>query len=346
MSLQGTIAKLILALPDKWLLKLSGGQPHIVDGRTLDLHLQFLMHSGRKNPQIHTLGVQGARDAANGAISMLKAKPEPGIAISDSTIASEDGHRIPIRIYRPEEQNPRAPLMVYYHQGGGVVGDLDWPNAFCSMISKAAGCPVISVDYRLAPEHKFPKGLEDCITAYEWGLRNAESLGAPSGMAAIGGDSMGGNFSAIIAQEMQRQQKPAPELQLLIYPATNIDAEFPSRTVHGATFTLTTETMNWFMAEYLPETAKPDDLLISPALEVNLSGLPPAIVVTAGFDPLVDEGDSYARKLDDAGVEVMHKRYDSLAHGFTAFTRASPGADAACREIAIMVHDMYEKRYS
>lgn len=346
MSLQGIIAKLLLALPKTWLLKLSGGTPHKVGDRTLDLHSQFLMHSGRKNPPIHTLGAEGARETANAAIAMLKAKPEPGVTISDSTIPAEDGYRIPIRIYRPEFQNPKAPLMVYYHQGGGVVGTLDWPNAICSMISRTAGCPIISVDYRLAPEHKFPTGLEDCIAAYEWGLRNAESLGAPSGMASIGGDSMGGNFSAIIAQEMRRQQKPAPELQLLIYPATDIVTEYPSQKEHGQTFTLTTETMDWFMKEYLPEGVDHKDLRISPAQEVDFSGLPRAIVITAGFDPLVDEGDAYARKLSDAGVEVMHKRYDRLAHGFTAFTRASPAADAACREIAEMVHKMYQTHQS
>lgn len=345
MSLQGILAKLFLALPETWLLKFSGGKPHSVEGRTLDPHLQFLMHSGRKNPHLHTLGVEGAREGSNAMIGMLRAKPESGVAISDSTIAATDGHRIPVRIYRPEHQNPKAPLMVYYHQGGGVIGNLDWPNAFCSMISNTAGCPVLSVDYRLAPEHKFPTGLEDCITAYEWGLRNAESLGAPSGKAAIGGDSMGGNFSAIIAQEMQRHQKPAPELQLLIYPATLLEEQFPSRTVFGETFTLRADTMDWFMREYLPENPDPDDARISPAQEINLTGLPPAIVATAGFDPLVDEGDDYAQRLKDSGVDVMHKRYDSLAHGFTAFMRASPAAKKACQEIADMVKAMYGKLY-
>lgn len=344
MSLQGMIAKLILKLPKGWLVKISGGAPHVIGERTLDPHLQFIMHSGRNNPPLHTLGAQGARDTSNEAIAMLKAKPEAGIAISDSTIPASDGYQIPIRTFRPEAQKSNAPLLVYFHQGGGVIGNLDWTNTICSMISKEAGCPIVSVDYRKAPEHKFPVGLEDCIIAYEWGLRNAEGLGAPSGMASIGGDSMGGNFSAIIAQEMRRQQKPAPELQLLIYPATDIAVELPSRKLHGETFTLTTETMDWFMGEYLPKGTDLKDLRISPAQETNLSKLPSAIVVTAGFDPLVDEGDAYAKRLSDAGIDVLHKRYDSLAHGFTAFTRASPAADVACREIADMVRQVYERR--
>lgn len=345
MSMQGFIARMMLKLPESWLIKLSGGEPYKIGDRTLDPHLQFFMHAGRKNPKLNTLSPQEAREATNGALAMIAAKPESGVVISDSSIPGS-GHQIPVRIYRPEVQNPKAPLMVYFHQGGGVIGTLDWPNAFCSMISKTAGCPVLSVDYRLAPEHKFPAGLDDCIAAYEWGLRNAESLGAPSGMAAIGGDSMGGNFSAIIAQEMVRQQKPAPELQLLVYPATDIRGDYPSRTAHGETFTLTSDVMNWMMDHYLPTGFDPNNVQVSPAYESNLSNLPPAIVITAGFDPLVDEGDSYASRLDDAGIDVMHKRYDSLAHGFTGFTSAAPAAHKACREIAEMVHTMYEKRGS
>ncbi len=346
MSLQGFIARTMLKLPESWLIKLSGGQPHTIDGRTLDPQLQFLMHQGRNNPPMSELGPEGARKAANDAIAMVAGRLEPGVAISNRTIPGQDGHQIPIRVYKPEDQDPKAPLMVYYHQGGGVIGNLDWPDVLCTLISKMARCPIVSVDYRLAPQHKFPAGLEDCITAYEWGLRNAESLGSPSGMAAIGGDSMGGNFSAIIAQEMMRQQKPAPELQLLIYPATEIEGDYPSRTLHGETFSLSTDLMNWFMDQYLPEEVDRGDLRISPSRQTDLTGLPPAIVVTAGFDPLVDEGDEYAKRLADAGVNVIHKRYDRLAHGFTAFTGFSRAAAAACQEIAQMVSDMYEKRGS
>lgn len=344
MSLQGMIARAMLKLPQSWLLKLSGGEPLKIGDRTLDPHFQFFMHSGRNNPALHTLGAEGARQSSNDAIAMIAAKPKPNIKISDTKITAGDGHDIPVRLYQPAKQDPQAPFLVYYHQGGGVIGNLDWTDAICSMIAAEARCPIVSVEYRKAPEHKFPAGLEDCITAYEWALRNAESYGAPSGMASIGGDSMGGNFSAIIAQEMKRQQKPSPELQLLIYPATDISGSYPSRTDHGETFTLTTETMDWFMAQYLPDDFDLNDLMVSPARSTDLSGLPPAIVITAGFDPLVDEGDAYAERLQASGVDVMHKRYDTLAHGFTAFTAASPAANAACLEIASMVREMYAKR--
>ena len=234
-------------------------------------------------------------------------------------------------------------MLAYWHMGGGVVLNVEACHAFCSMVAKIAKCPVISVDYRLAPQHKFPAGLEDCISAYEWTLKNAESYGAPAGRAAIGGDSMGGNFSAIIAQESTRRGMPKPDLQLLLYPATDLVTEFPSATTYGETYPLSTDTMQWFMAQYLPDAFDRANVLLSPAQETRLEGLPPAIIATAGFDPLVDDGAAYAKKLEAAGVSVQFKCYDSLAHGFTAFTEVVPAARDACLEIAGMVRDAYAK---
>jgi acetyl esterase/lipase len=202
---------------------------------------------------------------------------------------------------------------------------------------------VISVDYRLAPQHVFPAGLNDCLAAYKWAVANAQRFGAPAGQAAIGGDSMGGNFSAIICQQMKREGGPMPVLQLLIYPAIDISKSYPSKTEFAQTFSLSQDTMDWFMKQYLPENVDPADLRVSPGQETNLAGLPPAVVITAGHDPLCDEGDEYAQRLKAAGVPVVHKRYDSLAHAFTAFTYISPGSKAACKEISEMVHDIYAK---
>lgn len=154
---------------------------------------------------------------------------------------------------------------------------------------------------------------------------------------------MGGNFSAIIAQEMQREDKPLPAMQLLIYPAIDLVEEFPSRKEFSQTFSLSTDTMDWFMQEYLPEGFDKSDRMLSPGQTGHLDGLPPAVVITAGHDPLCDEGDDYARRLKDAGVPVIHKRYDNLAHAFTAFTLISPGSRKACLEIADMVRTVYSK---
>lgn len=340
MSLQAIIVKTLLKLPPSWLVKMSGGKPVEIAGRVLDPYLQFIAHGASKQPPMSASDPVSARAGSAAALDMLAAPAEPGVAVEDFALDAP-GRKIPVRLYRPADQDPEIPLLVYLHMGGGVIGDLEICHAFCSLLAKRTGGPVLSVDYRLAPEHPFPAGLDDSLFAYEWGLRNAEKYGAPAGRAAIGGDSMGGNFSAVIAQEMKREHKPLPELQLLIYPATDITSELPSRTLFGETYPLSTDTMNWFMSHYLPEDQEVSDLRVSPGLEHTLDGLPRAVVVTAGFDPLVDEGAAYARCLDMSGVATVYKCYDGLAHGFTAFMAVSPAARAACEEVAGMVTAAY-----
>ena len=343
MSLQATIAKLLLKLPASWKIKMAGGAPVKLGGRTLDPNFQFIAHGAAKQPPMSSLEPEVAQAGAIEGLAMFAAKPEPGVRFEDISIAGKDGHQIPARLYQPEDQNPAAPMMAYWHMGGGVILDVEACHAFCSMIAKIAKCPVVSVDYRLAPQHKFPIGLEDCISAYEWTLSNAEKYGAPAGRAAIGGDSMGGNFSAIIAQESTRRGMPGPDLQLLLYPATDLVTEFASATTYGETYPLSADTMQWFMKQYLPDEFDRANVLLSPAQETRLEGLPPAVIATAGFDPLVDDGAAYAEKLEAAGVDVSFKCYDSLAHGFTAFTAVVPAAREACLEIAGMVRDAYAK---
>ncbi len=343
MSLQATIAKLLLKLPAGWKIKMAGGAPVELGGRTLDPNLQFIAHGAANQPPMSSLDPEVAQAAAIEGLGMFAAKPEAGVSFEDTTIPGNGGHQIPVRIYRPADQDPNAPMLAYWHMGGGVILNVEACHAFCSIVSKVAKCPIVSVDYRLAPQHKFPAGLEDCISAYEWTLKNAETYGAPSGRAAIGGDSMGGNFSAIIAQESTRRGMPKPDLQLLIYPATDLVTEFPSATTYGETYPLSTDTMQWFMKQYLPDEFDRANVLLSPAQETRLEGLPPAIIATAGFDPLVDDGAAYAEKLEAAGVGVEFKCYDSLAHGFTAFTGIVPAAREACFEIAGMVRDAYAK---
>lgn len=342
MSLQTTLVRMMLKLPPGLLVRLAGGKAVEIGGRVLDPHTQFLAHGARQQPAMASLDAATGRAASAAGLAMLAARPEPGVHWRDETI-SHEGHRVPVRIYQPDDQDPAMPAMTYFHFGGGVIGDLETCHAFVTMLARIVKCPVVSVDYRLAPEHKWPAGLDDCQAAYEWTLKKAAALGAPAGEAMIGGDSMGGNFAAIIAQEARRHGLPLPALQLLIYPAIDVSQETASHRTYGETYPLSTETMHWFMDHYLPEGQDRADLRISPGQAMDLEGLPPALVVTAGFDPLVDEGADYARRLEAAGVETVYKCYDRLAHGFTAFTGASPAADAACREIAVMVRDLLVK---
>lgn len=343
MSLQQTIAKLVMKLPGGILVKMAGGAPVTIRDRTLEPQLQMVAWNGRKAPPMSSMPAETVQAATKEMLAAVAAPVEPGVGVGEVQIPGPDGNTIPARIYRPEAQDPKAPLMVYYHMGGGVIGDLDTCHAWCSILADRVKCPVLSVDYRLAPQHKFPAGIDDCIAAYEWGMRNAARYGAPEGMAAVGGNSMGGNFSAIISQEMQRQDKPLPVMQLLIYPAIDLAEEFPSRKEFSETFSLSADTMDWFMEQYLPEGFDMADRMLSPGQTGTLDGLPPAVVITAGHDPLSDEGDDYAKRLKAAGVPVTHKRYDSLAHAFTAFTAISPGSRKACLEIADMVRAVYDK---
>ena len=343
MSLQQIITKFIFKLPDGLLVRMAGGKPVEVRGRVLEPQLQLVAWNGRNAPPMSTLEPEVVQAAVKEQLAMLEAPLEPGVTTENFTIPGPDRNEIPVRLYTPSTQDSSVPLLVYYHMGGGVVGDLETCNAWCSILASVTKGPVLSVDYRLAPQHKFPAGIDDCIAAYEWGVRNAGKYGAPEGMAAVGGDSMGGNFSAIISQEMQREHKPLPVYQLLIYPAVDMVEEFPSRTEFGETFSLSTDTMNWFMEQYLPDDFDMSDPLLSPGQTAELEGLPPAIIITAGHDPLCDEGDDYAKRLKSAGVKVTHKRYDTLPHAFTAFSGFSPGSRKACLEIANMVKDLVSK---
>lgn len=342
MSLQATIAKLLLKLPAGWLVKMSGGRPVEIGGRTLDPHFQFLAYGASKQPPMSSMSAQDGRAASAAGLAMFAAPLPDGVSTKDDAISAV-GRSIPIRIYTPDTQNPDRPVMVFYHFGGGVIGDLDTSHAFCGLLAKVTEAPVVSVDYRLAPEHKWPAGLDDALAAYEWALQNAEKLGAVPGQASVGGDSMGGNFAAIVSQEMKRAHKPQPVLQLLIYPATDVASDTPSMHVYGETYPLSTDTMHWFMSHYIPDGTNPADPRLSPLQETQLDGLAPAITVTAGFDPLVDQGKEYSDRLSDAGVPSTYRCFDSLAHGFTAFMAVSPAAQKACEDIAQMVDLAYRE---
>jgi acetyl esterase/lipase len=228
--------------------------------------------------------------------------------------------------------------------GGGVIGDLETCHVFCTILARTGRGPVISVDYRLAPEHRFPAGLEDTLAAYRFARDNAGRFGAPAGRAAIGGDSMGGNFAAIACQELKRAGEPQPVLQLLVYPCVDAACESASMTTYADAFPLSRATMAWFIGHYMGPGDSPADPRLSPLRAEDLSGLAPAVVVTAGFDPLLDQGEAYARRLKEAHVPTAYRCYDSLAHAFTAFTGAVPCADVACREIAGLVREGFEGR--
>ena len=231
------------------------------------------------------------------------------------------GGKIPIRIYKTEGSGgDDLPIVVFYHGGGWVISDLETHDNMCRYFAKEADALVVAIDYRLAPEHRFPAGIDDCIAATEWVHTNAASIGGNSAKLAVMGDSAGGNMAAVVAQQLRGKVA----FQVLIYPATNFTArDYASRAQFGnGEYFLSSEDMVWFGGLLFGEDDRGTDVTASPIVESNLAGLAPALTVTAGFDPLLDEGKAYADALNAAGVASEYKCSDGTIHGFVAF----PGA--------------------
>ena len=340
-AVQRYVARTLLSLPTPILRLMSGGGAIHVGGRTLDPRLQFLAAQGRNAPPISTLSPEDVRRGEITGLAAVNGAQQPGVTCKALDVPGAEDD-IPARLYRPTRQDATAPLMVWAHMGGGVIGTLDTSHGFCSLLALITQAPVLSVDYRLAPEHRFPAGLEDWLAPHSWGRDQAATFGATG--VAIGGDSMGGSFAAIICQDLKNAGEAQPVLQLMIYPCTDVASETPSMTTYAEAFPLNRAMMNWFMGHYLTPAADPVDPRLSPLREGDLSGLAPAIVATAGFDPLIDQGAAYARALREAGISTVYRSYDSLCHGFASFTGAVPAADVACREIADLVRNHYEGR--
>ena len=252
----------------------------------------------------------------------------------DRTIAGPGGD-IAIRIYRPEADGPR-PTVVFFHGGGFVVGDIDTHDDHARLLCRDVEAVVVSVDYRLAPEHPFPAGFEDCLTATHWAADNIAELGGDADRIAVAGDSAGGNLSAAVALVTTKEGGPKLAAQLLIYPGVDFredDELHPSRIENGEGLFLTAEDMRWFRNHYLHDEAHVDDPRASVLLAPDLTGLPPAVVGTGEYDPLRDEGEAYAKALEDAGVKVVMRRYDGLIHGFFGMGSWSPASAAAAKDL-------------
>jgi acetyl esterase len=231
---------------------------------------------------------------------------------------------VAVRVYRPEGSGP-FPLLVWYHGGGWVIGSIAGGDGTCRRLAADAGVVVVSVDYRLAPEHPFPAAPEDCYAATLWAVDHAAELGADPSRVAVGGDSAGGNLAAVVCLMARDRAGPAIAHQLLVYPATDLLMSHPSVKTNGEGYLLTADTMRWFVDHYLGE-ADAKDPMISPIYAEDLTGLPPAHVITAEFDPLRDEGEAYAQLLEQAGVPTTMRRFDGQIHGFFGFAGVFPAA--------------------
>jgi acetyl esterase len=255
-------------------------------------------------------------------------------------VAAVTDHRVPVaggeitvRAYSPGERGPH-PALVYYHGGGWVIGDLYTHDGICRSLTNAARCAVLSVDYRLAPEWKYPVAADDSYAALEWVVASAARLGIDPRRIAVGGDSAGGNLATVVALMARERGGPALALQVLIYPVTDHGLNTRSYIENATGYLLTREGMRWFWQHYLAGEAQGREPYASPLRASSLAGLPPALVITAEYDPLRDEGEAYAARLRDAGVPVTLTRYPGMFHGFIRMTRFLDQARIARDEIA------------
>jgi acetyl esterase/lipase len=259
-------------------------------------------------------------------------EPEPVAHVENLRLPGPDGE-IPVRLYRPESKGA-LPGLVYFHGGGFVLCNLESHDGVCRSLANAAGCAVVSVDYRLAPEHPFPAAHEDCYAATRFVAERGRELGIDSARIAVGGDSAGGNLTAVVSQMARDRRGPRLRFQLLVYPVTDASFDTPSYRENAEGYFLTTNMMKWFWGKYLADPADAANPYASPLRAKDLTGLPPGLCITAEFDPLRDEGEAYAARLRQAGVDVTAKRYDGMFHGFFGMAAMLDQAKTAVAQAA------------
>lgn len=332
----------LLALPDPVIDRLVGAPPVVRDGRVLDRRVQAMISVGERLGLTGdtTPSVQERRDQLRRSTAIGMPIPT-GVHVFERRIPGPAGD-LAVRIYRRIGPLQHAPAIVYLHGGGWVVGDLDTHDGSCRLLALQTDCVVVAVDYRLAPEHPFPAAIDDAVAAYRWVHEHADELSVESGRVGVMGDSAGGNLAAVVAQVTRDTDVPAPVAQCLVYPATDALLREPSHELFAEGFFLTRESIEWYRAQYLPDPSDWSSALASPIEAEDLSGSCPAVVVTAGFDPLRDEGRRYAERLEAAGVPVRYRCYDDQVHGFFGMGVLPGGVAIAaeiCSAMGELMHD-------
>lgn len=337
---QGVVARGLLGLPAQAVRVLAGSRPVRIDGQELDAEVQLMLRllGLTGGVPLEKLAPPEAREAIRGTSRALAGAPLPVAHVEPRRIPGPAGE-IPARLYRPYGGSDPRPLVVYFHGGGWVVGDLDTHDGACRFLAVYAGVNLLSVDYRLAPEHRFPAAADDAFAAFRFAVANAADLSSDPARVAVAGDSAGGNLAAVVARRAAREGGPKPAFQLLLYPVTDLSTKHESYRLFGDGFFLTEKHMDWYRGHYLPDESAGRDPMASPLLADDLEGLPPAHVVTAGFDPLRDEGEAYARKLEAAGVAVTLRRYAGMIHGFVNATALGSGPKHAMEEISVALRE-------
>jgi acetyl esterase len=322
-AVQRALATRMLSLPPSVQLRIAGGVAREVEGSVLDPQAQLLIFLAERLDPLRAPDVPlvEARRSLERSARVLGPTPPPLARSYDTLTDASHGH-VPVRVYVPTSlaRAKEAPGLLYLHGGGFALGSVDSHDAFCRELSDETSRVVVSVEYRRSPEHKFPAAVDDAVAAFRWMHAEARALGVDPARIAVAGDSAGGNLSAVITHAQRRAKGPLPSAQVLIYPATDLTRSMRSHRLFATGYILDARTIDWFLDRYLRTPADACDVRASPLFEDDFHGLPPALVVTAGFDPLRDEGEAYAAKLKDAGVPMELVREGGMFHGFMSLT--------------------------
>lgn len=332
---EAAAASLILGLPQPVVRRLAG-KPVRVDGQELHPQVQIALRLAELSGGSDLLPVSEARARRRRDARVFAGKRIELARVEELELPGPAGP-LTARLYVPESTAGPQPLLVYFHGGGHVLGDLDTHDQPCRFLAREIPAAVLSVDYRLAPEHPFPAAVEDARAAFSWAAENAGALRADPDRVAIAGDSAGANLAAVVCLLAADEGGPRPVFQALIYPVIDFSSRRRSYGLFGSGFFLTDEEMGWFTGHYLSSPADREDPRASPILAEDLSGLAPALVVTAGFDPLRDEGEAYAERLREAGVPVTLRRESDLVHGFINAVGLGGRAREAMEEIVAAI---------
>ena len=314
---QSVVARGLMALPHP-VLRLIAGRPVLVDGQQLHVESQVTLRllAFADAPSLEQLTAPEARARVLEDVRRVSAPPLRGVQVTETAVDGADGS-LRARLYVPDvPPGPSPALLVYFHGGGFVTCDLNTHDNACRFLARQSGVRLLAVDYRRAPEHRFPVALDDALAAYRFAVEHAGELGAEVDRIGVGGDSAGGNLAAGVARLSTQAAGPRPAFQLLFYPWVDLSSKHASYARFGDGFYLAETELDWYRRQYLADEAEALDPRCSPLLADELSGLPAAYIATAGFDPLRDEAETYARRLQAAGVPVALRRHEGLFHGF------------------------------
>ena len=325
---------LMMMLPESFRMRMIGDRTIEKDGRTMSPAMQmilYILEKRRITKDIENIGAQKIRDFYDTTAGLLQKRPPRMKTVDHQIDLGDDQMRI--REYIPENFKENDHSMLYFHGGGFSIGSIRTHDPVCKFLSEMLGWKIFSVEYRLAPEHRFPVPLEDCDKSMDWLIENADQFGIDINKIAVGGDSAGGNLAACLCIKRIEEGKIQPERQILFYPAVDTGGDYESiKTFTDGYFLLTKELLEWFGNNYLDESDH-TNIYAAPMNYDKLEMVPPALIITAGFDPLRDEGKAYAEMLQKNGVKVDYKEYPSLIHGFLNFTIA-PECMRAMEEIS------------